>query len=227
MLASHDHASWLAENARAFGGPSALEGDTVYLCAVDRWGNACSVIQSIYHAFGSGFVPDGSGVLMANRGSYFSLDKEHPNVVAPGKRPVHTLMASMALKNGRPWLVFGAMGEEGQPQTSVQVLLRVLAGTSPEVAVAAPRVRSGQIFPGDANDQLHIEEDFGTEVITERRRLGHDVKAVPPHDEMMGHVYAILIDGDRIEAGADPRSDGTTIRLAATEITTHPSRNGA
>jgi gamma-glutamyltranspeptidase/glutathione hydrolase len=228
MLASHDHASWLAENAQALGGPSApLEGDTVYLCAVDRWGNACSVIQSIYHAFGSGFVPNGTGVLMANRGSYFSLDREHPNVVAPGKRPVHTLMASMALKNGRPWLVFGTMGGEGQPQTSVQVLMRVLAGASPADAVAAPRVLSGQIFPDDASDQLHIEEDFGAEVITELRRLGHDVKAVPPHDEMMGHAHAILIDGGRIEAGADPRSDGAGITLAASEITTHPSRNGA
>lgn len=210
MLSSLDHARRTADEAHVKpGGSSApLEGDTAYLCAVDRWGNACSVIQSIYHAFGSGFVPAGTGVLMANRGAYFSLDEQHPNVIAPGKRPVHTLMASMALKDRRPWLVFGTMGGEGQPQTNVQVLLRVLAGASPADAVAAPRVLSGQIFPDDQDDQLHVEEDLGLEVIAELRSLGHNVKVVPTHDEMMGHAHAILIDGDRIQAGADPRSDG-------------------
>lgn len=213
MLASLDHARRVADYAHATPSqPSApLEGDTVYLCAVDRWGNACSVIQSIYHAFGSGFVPAGTGVLMANRGAYFSLDKGHPNVIGPGKRPVHTLMASMALKDRRPWLVFGTMGGEGQPQTNVQVLLRVLAGESPAEAVAAPRVLSGQIFPDDVDDQLHVEEDLGAEAIAELRRLGHDVKVVPAHDEMMGHAHAILIDDDRVQAGADPRSDGSAL----------------
>ncbi|GGJ67115.1 gamma-glutamyltransferase family protein [Streptomyces brasiliensis] len=211
MLASLDHARRVADNAHATPRKSSapLEGDTVYLCAVDRWGNACSVIQSIYHSFGSGFVPAGTGVLMGNRGAYFSLDKQHPNVIAPGKRPVHTLMASMALKDGRPWLLFGTMGGEGQPQTNVQVLLRVLAGASPAEAVAAPRVLNGQIFPDDAEDQLHVEEDLGAEVIAELQRLGHDVKVVPMHDEMMGHAHAIVIDGDRVQAGADPRSDGS------------------
>jgi gamma-glutamyltranspeptidase/glutathione hydrolase len=185
-----------------------LDGDTVYLCAADQWGNACSVIQSIYHPFGSGFVPAGTGVLMANRGAYFSLDERHPNVIAPGKRPVHTLMASMALKEERPWLVFGTMGGEGQPQTNVQVLLRALAGASPAEAVAAPRVLSGQLIPGDGDDQVHVEEDLGADVIAELRSLGHDVKVVPAHDELMGHAHAILIDGDQVRAGADPRSDG-------------------
>ncbi|MET7998929.1 gamma-glutamyltransferase family protein [Amycolatopsis sp. NPDC005232] len=210
MLSSLDHARRVADDASVLtaGSSKPLEGDTVYLGAVDRCGNACSVIQSIYHPFGSGFVPAGTGVLMANRGAYFSLDKEHPNVIAPGKRPVHTLMASMALKDNRPWLVFGTMGGEGQPQTNVQVLLRVLAGASPAEAVAAPRVLSGQLFPGDADDQLHVEEHFGADVIAELRRLGHKVKLVPAHDEMMGHAHAILIDGDRVQAGADPRSDG-------------------
>ena len=148
---------------------------------------------------------------MANRGAYFSVDEQHPNVIAPGKRPAHTLMASMALKDRRPWLVFGTMGGEGQPQTNVQVLLRVLAGASPADAVAAPRVLSGQLFPGDDDDQLHVEEDLGSEVIAELRRLGNDVTVVPTHNEMMGHAHAILIDGDRIQAGADPRSDGSAV----------------
>lgn len=218
-MISLDHARKLVDQANSLrqDASAPLEGDTVYLSTVDRWGNACSVIQSIYHAFGSGFVPADTGVLMANRGAYFSLDKQHPNVIAPGKRPVHTLMASMALKKGRPWLVFGTMGGEGQPQTNVQVLLRVLAGESPADAVAAPRVLSGQIFPNDEDDQLHMEESFGTEVIDEIRRLGHNVKVVPAHDEMMGHAHAILIDGGQVHAGADPRSDGSAETLVATD----------
>ncbi|WP_033295887.1 gamma-glutamyltransferase family protein [Amycolatopsis jejuensis] len=207
LLTSLDHARRLADEAPD-GTPSSLEGDTVYLAAVDGHGNACSVIQSIYHPFGSGFVPRGTGVLMANRGAYFSLDRRHPNVIAPGKRPVHTLMASIALKDGRPWLVFGTMGGEGQPQTNVQVLLRVLAGAGPAEAVAAPRVLSGQILPGDADDQVHVEEDLGEDVIAGLRRLGHPVKVVRKHDELMGHAHAILVDRDRVSAGADPRSDG-------------------
>jgi gamma-glutamyltranspeptidase/glutathione hydrolase len=210
MLSSLDHARRVADNAATMTMDPAkpLDGDTVYLCAADQWGNACSVIQSIYHPFGSGFVPAGTGVLMANRGAYFSLDEQHPNVIAPGKRPVHTLMASMALREERPWLVFGTMGGEGQPQTNVQVLLRALAGASPAEAVAAPRVLSGQLIPGDGDDQVHVEEDLGADVIAELRSLGHDVKVVPAHDELMGHAHAILIDGDQVRAGADPRSDG-------------------
>lgn len=217
MLTSLDHARKLVEEADAAPKDRAppMEGDTVYLCTADRHGNACSVIQSLYHPFGSCFVPAGTGVVMANRGSYFSLEAGHANVVAPGKRPVHTLMASMALRHGKPWLVFGAMGGEGQPQTAVQLLLRVLAGATPAEAVAAPRVLSGQIYPGDADNQLHIEADYGDDVIAGIARHGHTVKAVPQYDEMMGHAHAIRIDGDRIEAGADPRSDGAAITLLA------------
>ena len=219
LLSSLDHARRVADDAQATPRCSSapMGGDTVYLGAVDRWGNACSVIQSICHSFGSGFVPTGTGVLMANRGAYFSFDPQHPNVIAPGKRPVHTLMASMALKDRRPWLVFGTMGGEGQPQTNVQVLLRALAGESPADAVAAPRVLSGQLFPGDADDQLHAEENLGADVIAELRQFGHNVKIVPPHDEMMGHAHAILIDGDRIQAGVDPRSDGAAPEPASAE----------
>lgn len=209
MLSSLDHARSLIDQAQTLRGSApALDGDTVYLGAVDQWGNACSVIQSIYHAFGSGFVPAGTGVIMANRGSYFSLDSQQPNVIAPGKRPLHTLMASMALRDGRPWLVFGTMGGEGQPQTNVQVLLRVLAGASPAEAVAAPRLLCGQILTGDDDDQVHVEENLGDDAITELQRLGHKVKVVPAHDEMMGHAHAILVDGNGVLAGADPRSDG-------------------
>lgn len=212
MLASLDHARDLLDRAHMLRQDvsAPLEGDTVYLAAVDRWGNACSVIQSIYHAFGSGFVPAGTGVIMANRGAYFSLDPESPNVIAPGKRPAHTLMASIALKNGRPWLVFGTMGGDGQPQTNVQVLLRVLAGAGPDDAVAAPRLLGGQVLPGDDPNQVHVEENLGAEVISELIRSGHRVRIVPAHDEMMGHAHAILIDGDEVTAGVDPRSDGRT-----------------
>jgi gamma-glutamyltranspeptidase/glutathione hydrolase len=190
-------------------------GDTVYMCSVDREGNACSFIQSIYYAFGSGFSIPGTGVVLHNRGHYFSLDDGHANVLAPRKRPAHTLMASLASRNGKPVLVFGTMGADGQPQTTVQVLDRFLAGMDPAAAVAAPRALSGRFLLSDAEDPLTLESDYGDDVITAMRANGHDVVVVDARSEMMGHAHAIeLRSGRVVGVGVDPRSDG---RWADTE----------
>lgn len=191
-----------------------VAGDTVYICTLDGHGNACSLIQSIYYAFGSAFTPGSTGIVMQNRGHYFSLNNGHPNVIIPRKRTLHTLMASMALRHGKPWLVFGTMGADGQPQTTVQVLLRALAGASAAEAVAAPRVLSGRFFVEDRDDQLTAEEDLGEELLAELEALGHDVRVVSPQDETMGHAHAILVNGHTVDAGADPRSDGAAFVLA-------------
>ncbi len=103
--------------ARTFTSLLDPKGDTVWLGVVDRTGNAVSMIQSIYNDFGSAVIPAGTGVLLQNRGSFFSLDPRHVNALEPGKRTMHTLNPPMLLRNGRPYLVYGTMGGEGQPQT--------------------------------------------------------------------------------------------------------------
>jgi gamma-glutamyltranspeptidase/glutathione hydrolase len=213
-LLSLDYAHDVAKAPPAAPLPAApLGGDTVYICALDGNGDACSLIQSIYYAFGSAFTPGETGIVMHNRAHYFSLTDDHPNIMQPGKRTLHTLMASMALRQGKPWLVFGTMGADGQPQTTVQVLLRALAGAGAAEAVAAPRVLSGRFFLEDRDDQLAAEEDFGEEVLAELEAQGHDVRVVPAHDETMGHAHAIVVNGETVDAGADPRSDGAAFVL--------------
>ena len=190
--------------------PAPVCGDTVYACAVDADGNACSLIQSLYYGFGSCFVAGDTGILMHNRAHYFSLRPDAANVLAPGKRTLHTLMACMALEDGRPRYVFGTMGADGQPQVNVQVLHRLLAGAPPADAVAAPRVLHGRFALEDDPDTLHVEADHGPagpDVVAERHPR---VAVVPARSELLGHAHAIAIGADgQITAGADPRSDGT------------------
>ncbi len=187
-------------------------GDTIYLCASDAAGNACSVIQSIFFTFGSAFVPGDTGILMQNRGHYFSLDDDHPNRLEPGKRTLHTLMACMAFEGDEPRLVFGTMGADGQAQTNVQVLERYLDGASPQEAVGAPRILHGRFLPDDDPTRLNVEEQMGAEVINELAARGHDPNVFPAYDERLGHAHAIELAADgTTHAGSDPRSDGAAI----------------
>jgi gamma-glutamyltranspeptidase / glutathione hydrolase len=187
-------------------------GDTVYLCAVDAEGNACSLIQSIYYAFGSCFTAGDTGILFQNRGHYFSLDPAATNVIAPGKRTLHTLMASMALEDGRPRFVFGTMGADGQPQGTVQVLHRLLSGLGAQDAVTAPRLLHGRFGLEDDPETLHVESGYGDDTIAALRDAVPALEVVPPLSERMGHAHAITIAPDgTVTAGADPRSDGSAI----------------
>nr|WP_318502411.1 gamma-glutamyltransferase [Bacillus sp. T3] len=102
------------------------KGDTVWLGVVDKDGNAVSMIQSIYHEYGSGIIPKGTGVVLQNRGSFFSLDRSHVNCLEPNKRTYHTLNPAMLFKNKLPYLVYGTMGGEGQPQTQAALVTRIL-----------------------------------------------------------------------------------------------------
>jgi gamma-glutamyltranspeptidase len=199
----------LHEQAEPVAGPP-VGGDTVYLCTADAEGNACSVIQSLYYAFGSGFVAGDTGILLHNRGHYFSLDEDHPNRLEPGKRTLHTLMACMALDHGRPRFVFGAMGADGQPQTNVQVLHRLLGGSHPQDAVAAPRVLHGRFLLEDDPDVLHVEADLDPDTLAGLEARAAPLDVVPARDERLGHAHAIVLEPDgTISAGADPRSDGS------------------
>ncbi len=99
-----------------------LAGDTVWVGAVDAQGNAASLVQSVYFHYGAGVVAGRTGVVLQNRGAYFSLDPAHPNRLEPGKRPLHTLIASLAVRDGRLWQVLGCMGADGQPQIHAAAL---------------------------------------------------------------------------------------------------------
>jgi gamma-glutamyltranspeptidase len=190
--------------------PAPVCGDTVYVATVDAAGNACSLIQSIYYGFGSCFVAGDTGVLLHNRAHYFSLRPGAVNALAPGKRTLHTLMACMALEDGRPRHVFGTMGADGQPQANVQVLHRILAGEGPAEAVAAPRVLHGRFALEDDPDTLHVEADHGPDGVDALAARYPQVAVVPPCSELMGHAHAITIGADgEVSAGADPRSDGS------------------
>lgn len=186
------------------------KGDTVWLGVVDKDGNAVSLIQSIYHDFGSGIVPEGTGILLQNRGSFFSLDPAHVNHLEPKKRTFHTLNAAMLLKDGKPYLVYGTMGGEGQPQTQAAIATRVVDfGMYPQDAVAAPRWLHGRTW-GAASNDLKMEGRIPDKVLAELKRRGHPVARVDDYTDTMGHAGAILIEpATGVKYGAtDPRGDG-------------------
>lgn len=126
-------------------GPGEPEGDTMYLCTADRYGNVVSLIQSLYSGFGSGIVGGETGVLLHNRGSYFSLNPQHVNYLQPGKRTMHTLTPAMVLHKGTPYMALGSMGGDAQPQIHVQLLSAMIDfGLNAQQAISAPRWRSGR-----------------------------------------------------------------------------------
>jgi len=191
-----------------------LAGDTVFVCAVDKEGNAAALIQSLYFTFGSGVVAGDTGIVLQNRSAYFSLDPEHPNHLEPGKRPMHTLIASIALKDGKPWQVLGCMGADGQPQIHLQSYVGLVDfGFDMQQTLEMPRWLSGRFNIGDARDLLNIEGRFPEATVKELKRRGHAVNRWPDWCESAGHAHGITIDpvsGTRI-GGADPRSDGAAV----------------
>ncbi|MBQ4616421.1 MAG: gamma-glutamyltransferase [Mailhella sp.] len=196
---------------RASGPKPLLEpkGDTVWLGTADREGNAVSLIQSIYHDFGSGIVPAGTGVLLQNRGSFFSLDPSHVNCLMPGKRTFHTLTPAMLFKNGKPWLIYGSMGGEGQPQTQAALVTRIVDfGMTPQEAICAPRWLYGRSW-GAASNDVKIEGRVLPSIAEELEKRGHPLKIVDDYIDIMGHAGAILLHENGVmQGGNDPRSDG-------------------
>ena len=193
---------------------ASLAGDTVYVCAVDAEGNAASLIQSLYGVFGSGVVAGSTGVVLQNRGAYFSLDPQHPNRLEPGKVPFHTLIASLAFRGDRLWQVFGCMGADGQPQIHLQAYTAMIDfGRSVAEALASPRWLSGRFVLGDPRDLLNMEGRFPEPTFTELARRGHRIHRWGPWSELAGHAHGITVDperGTRLGA-ADPRSDGAAL----------------
>ena len=182
-------------------------GDTIYLCCADEHGNLVSLIQSVAFDFGSGIVAEGTGILLQNRGAYFSLDPLHVTRLESKKRTMHTLIPAMATRGGRPAAIFGTMGGDAQPQIQAQVLISLVDhGLEPQEALARPRLR---IRRGDVID---LEADYPN--AGELARADPRIVLMPPRHHEFGHAQAILVDGPREwRGGADPRSDGSAERV--------------
>lgn len=187
-------------------------GDTVGIAAADSDGYAVSLIQSVYHAFGSGLIDPETGVLFHNRGTSFSLDAASPNVLAPRKRPVHTLMPAMTTHQGDVRHVLATMGGQGQPQILAQLLLRTLAGESVESAVAAPRAIVGLQQEGTTRDTVSWEADLAGPSREAVLDSGLPTIETHPHTESLGQANLIAIDAEgTMTAASDPRSDGAAV----------------
>lgn len=217
-LASKEHADHLRSQIDlAHPGPPAAaqdsSGDTTCTVVVDADGNAASVIQSICHAFGSGFVAGDTGILLHNRGSSFSLQDGHVNCLEPEKRTLHTLMPGMLLRDDWPLMVYGTMGGDGQPQTNTSVVTRVIDfGYDIQSAIDAPRSLYGQ-FWGERTNDLWLESRFAETTVEGLRRTGHPVRPMGDWEDIMGHAQGIVVDRDRgiLMGGSDPRGDGIAI----------------
>jgi len=196
--------------AMAVGGPPA-DGDTIAIVTADAAGNAVSVIQSTYHEFGAAVVAGGTGVLLQNRGAFFSLDPGHPNALAPRKRTAHTLIPSIYVVGGRARFVYGTMGGEGQPQTQAALVTRLVdRGLGPQAAVEAPRWLYGRTW-GEPSKALRLESRFGDTVATALGERGHDVRVVEPWSDLMGHAQCIALADGALLGGSDPRADGAAL----------------
>ena len=190
---------------------TAAAGDTIAVVTADARGNAVCVIQSLYHEFGAGVVAGDTGVILQNRGAFFSLDPSHPNRLAPRKRTATTLIPSMYLVDGRPRFVYGTMGGEGQPQTQAALVTRMVdRGLGPQAAIEAPRWLFGRTW-GEPTRALRLESRFGPDVAARLAERGHPVEVVEPWSDLMGHAQVIAIDDDGLRGGSDPRADGAAV----------------
>lgn len=191
------------------GNPVPSAGDTIYLTVVDREGNIVSLIQSIYLAFGSGVVVDGMGFHLHNRGGLFDFDTEHPNVLAPRKRPFHTIIAGL-LERDHTHIGFGIMGGLNQAQAQAQFVSNVVDhGMNIQAALEAPRFTKLNFGGCD----VMIESRLPEQTYQELRRRGHQLELLGEFASPVGGGQAVLYDSKTgIKYGASsPRKDGAAI----------------
>lgn len=179
-------------------------GDTVYLTAADAQGNVVSFIQSLFGSFGAGFVAGDTGITLHNRGSGFTLTPGHPNEIAPHKRPLHTLVPAMIVKDGKPWVSFGVMGGDNQAQAHAQIVANFVDfGMHVQEAGDAARMRH-------IGKELALESGIGASVRAALEARGHVIR---DGRGQMGGYQAISIDPDTgvLLGGSDLRKDGLAI----------------
>lgn len=196
------------------GDPKLTHGDTIYLTVVDSERNCCSFIQSIYHGFGSQVVPGDLGFALQNRGNLFSLEADHPNRFEPGKRPFHTIIPAFVTREGDPWLCFGVMGGDMQPQGHVQILVNLIdfgmnvqeAGDAARVQHIGSATPTGRSMDPEGGTVL-VEWGIPESTREALRAKGHRVLR---SSGSFGGYQAIQIDTRNgvLHGGTDPRKDG-------------------
>jgi len=219
---------YLAQSAKRFDpsratrfehGNPVTSSDTVYFTVTDKWGNACSFIQSNYTGFGTGAVPHGCGFTLQNRGSCFVLEDGHPNALEGGKRPYHTIIPALVTRGDELFMTYGVMGGYMQPQGHVQVLLNILRGFNVQAALDAPRfcIDAEPIGYEGTVTKVFLEEGISSDVVDELRKLGHRV------EYLTGSLRGQFGRGQIIQkrpdpsnrliwaAGSDPRGDGHAV----------------
>ena len=178
-------------------------GGTVYLCTADKEGNMVSLIQSHFNNFGSKLSVPGTGILLNNRGKNFSLDPEHDNCLAPGKKPYHTIIPGFLMKDGEPVGPFGVMGAFMQPQGQVQVVNNLVDfGLNPQEALDAPR------WQWTGGKTVEVEASFDQTMVENLKQRGHDIKVMEEFTSF-GRGQIIVRQPDGVYAAAtEPRADG-------------------
>ncbi|MEP7059942.1 MAG: gamma-glutamyltransferase [Actinomycetota bacterium] len=191
-------------------GRSPVTGDTIALVAADASGMAVSLIQSLYNGFGSGILEPSTGVVAQDRGACFTLDPAHANVLAPGKRPAHTLMPVMVQRGGELDIVAGTMGGSAQPQINAINLLRCLdLGMTPADAIAAPRWLIGGKDPETGDPFMEVETSVATRAVDAFRNDGFEIRERPDTSGDLGHSHIIRATPEGFVVGSDPRADGS------------------
>lgn len=211
-LLSKEYAKELAETIQSgvkeIPSGTELGGDTVYLTVADKEGNVASVTNSIFSVFGSGVLIPDTGIFLHNRGSLFSLDRHHPNVLQPGKRPFHTIIPGMVLKDGKPLISFGVMGADMQPQGQVQTLVNLIDfGMNIQAAGDAPRFRHYA-------HGVFLESEIEPAICRELSHQGYTLLNLSDGDDfVVGGYQGIFIDPETglFQGGSDPRKDGCAI----------------
>jgi len=198
------------KRASRHAGPGRIGTDTVYVSVVDGAGNACSCIGSLFMGFGTSLVVPGTGISLQNRGAGFSLDETHPNALAPGRRPFHTIIPALTTTpDGALESCYGVMGGPMQPQGHLQVLInRFDRGLEPQAALDRPRWR--------LDDEGHLFVEVGTDerVVAELERRGHEVTVVEgPERSQFGSGQIIRRDPENgvLTGASDPRADGAAV----------------
>ncbi|RIK35783.1 MAG: gamma-glutamyltransferase, partial [Chloroflexi bacterium] len=198
-----------------FGDPIA-GSDTVYLCVVDGEGNACSFINSLYQGTGTGLVVPGTGVSLQNRAALFVLDADHPNALAPNKRPYQTIIPAMTTQDGELHAALGVMGGYMQPQGHFQMLVNLVdLGMSPQMALDVPRWQlagpAAGLGAAEGGGLVQMEEGWDFGLLAELARRGHRIAPVDGFGRVgFGGGQIILRDPQTgvLTAGSDPRKDG-------------------
>ncbi|PBI97366.1 putative gamma-glutamyltransferase YwrD [Rhodococcus erythropolis] len=219
LTVSSDTAAFAQAAARLAGAPRLVSaatprpgGDTVGIAAVSRDGTAVSLIQSVFHSFGSLLLEPDTGLVLHNRAAFFTLDTNSPNHVEVGKRPAHTLVPVIATFDDGTVAAHGTMGGKAQSQIHTQLILRALSGLSAQATVSAPRFIVGGLEAGTTNDKVLVEPTLEQTAVEQINRSTLTVTTGHKLDSNAGHSMVARVTADgALDAGADPRSDGAAL----------------